>query len=270
VKDILRYGIEAAQALAHAHRRGVIHRDVKTDNLILTEDGILKVTDFGVAQWKNAARITGQGNLLGTAAYMSPEQSQGLNVDPRTDIFSLGVVLFELSTGLLPFDGLYPAAIAYDIIHTPVRSPRAERPDLPEALEGIIYKAMSKSPSDRHERMEALLADLEALQSTLLTAGGSAPAGPGLRRPAGRRTMIAAAAVFVALAAGVVGWRALDSGGAAPARPPAAATRTGPLAIAVLPMENLSNDPNQDYLADGMTEALITNLAKTASAWRSP
>ncbi len=262
VKDILRYGIEAARALAHAHRRGVIHRDVKTDNLILTEDGILKITDFGVARWDAAARITGQGNLLGTAAYMSPEQAQGLSVDPRSDIFSLGVVLFELSTGLLPFDGFYPAAIAYDIIHTPVRSPRASRPDMPEALEHIIYRAMAKSPSDRYARMEDLLTDLEALQNTLLT-GGSAAAQPSLGPRTGRRTMIAAAIVFFALAAGVVGWRTLDNEGAPRTSGAAPSSRGGPLSIAVLPLANLSNDPTQDYLADGMTEALITDLAKT-------
>ncbi len=258
VKDLLRYAIEAARALAHAHRRGVIHRDVKTDNLILTEDGIVKVTDFGVAKWNTGARITGQGHLLGTAAYMSPEQAQGLNVDARSDVFSLGVVLFELSTGRLPFDGLYPAAIAYDIIHTPVRPPRAQRPDLPEALENMIYKAMAKSPADRYERMESFLTDLEALQSALLTGTGS---GPTIASPVRRRRMIAAAAVvFLALAAGVAGWRIVNGGGAPPPTP---AHRSGPLSIAVLPMENLSNDSNQDYLADGMTEALITDLAKS-------
>ena len=257
LREILRYALEAAQALAHAHRRGVIHRDVKTDNMILTEEGSVKVTDFGLARWAGSARITGRGSMLGTAVYMSPEQAQGLEADARSDIFSFGSVLYELAAGKPPFEGLYPAAVAYDIINAPTPSLRAQRPDLPQELEGVTSKALEKKPENRYQSMEDLVADLSSLRDAMISDSGTQPA-PVHARRRGRLHWVAAAAVLLAIALG--GWLWIDR--PAPADVPAPVAAARPISVAVLPLENLSADPGQDYLADGMTEALITNLAK--------
>jgi eukaryotic-like serine/threonine-protein kinase len=263
--DLLRYAVEASEALAHAHRRGVIHRDVKTDNLILTEEGHVKVTDFGLAKWTNSARITSQGSMLGTAAYMSPEQAQGVETDARSDVFSLGVVLFELATSKPPFEGLYPAAVVYDIIHTPTPSVLERRPDLPRPLEKIIHKAMAKSPQERYQSMEDLLADLEALRDSIISGSGNGPAILAAQRSSTRRRarLLASAAVLGTLLVLAAGWRVWKGGPSPFQGTPAASSGVEAISIAVLPLENLSNDPTQEYLADGMTEALITDLAKT-------
>jgi eukaryotic-like serine/threonine-protein kinase len=263
--DLLRYAVEASEALAHAHRRGVIHRDVKTDNLILTEEGHVKVTDFGLAKWTNSARITSQGSMLGTAAYMSPEQAQGVETDARSDVFSLGVVLFELATSKPPFEGLYPAAVVYDIIHTPTPSVLERRPDLPRPLEKIIHKAMAKSPQERYQSMEDLLADLEALRDSIISGSGKGPAMLAAPRSSPRRRarLLASAAVLGTLLVLAAGWRVWKGGPSPFQGTPAASSGVEAISIAVLPLENLSNDPTQEYLADGMTEALITDLAKT-------
>ena len=132
IDEVVRYITEAGQGLAHAHRQGVIHRDIKTENLMLTADGSVKVTDFGLAQWNAVAATTSGHDASGTAAYMSPEQAQGLAIDERSDIFSFGLVLYELLTSETAFPGLYAAAIVYDIINSPTPSVRGKRPDAPD------------------------------------------------------------------------------------------------------------------------------------------
>lgn len=253
IRDVLRYAIQAADALSHAHRRGVVHRDIKTDNMMLTEEGSLKITDFGLAL-RGAGHDTGGAQLQGTAAYMSPEQGQGLDVDERSDVFSFGITLFELATGRVPFEGPHPAAIAYDIIHTPTPSPGSIRKDLPGELERIILKATAKDPAKRYASSEAILADLELLQESYIT--GALPSADDLRQTDRRVWRVAGAAVVILLVLGAAaGW--LSRGGGGP--PP---TAENPLTIAVLPFENLSRDASQDYLAEGLTGSLMTDLAR--------
>ncbi len=254
--DILRFAREAGDGLAHAHRRGVVHRDIKTENMMLSDEGRVKITDFGLAF--RASRETGDSALAaaGTAAYMSPEQGGDGEIDVRSDIFSFGIVLYELAVGKVPFPGPHPAAIAYDIVHTPTPSILKQRPDLPKALDLIIQRATEKRPSDRYQSTDELLADLEAIHRAHTT--GALPRFEPVESSAGwdRRHVAAAiglaAIIAVALAAG---WIRLF--------PPAAPS--GPISIAVLPLENISGDTSQDFLAEGLTEALITDLAKLRS-----
>jgi serine/threonine protein kinase len=160
VDEVVRYATEVGQGLAHAHRQGVIHRDIKTENLLLTADGSVKVTDFGLAQWNTIASTTSGHSASGTAAYMSPEQAQGLAIDERSDIFSFGLVLYELLTGEAAFQGLYVAAVVYDIINSPTPSVLDKRPDTPEHLCRVVERATAKSPDDRYRSMDELFADL--------------------------------------------------------------------------------------------------------------
>ena len=257
LEDILRFAREAASGLAHAHRRGVVHRDIKTENMMLSDEGRVKITDFGLAL-RSAAHDTGSGlAAAGTAPYMSPEQGEAGEVDARSDIFSFGISLFELAAGKPPFEGPHPAAIAYDIVHTPTPSIAQRRPDLPEALDLIIQRATAKRPADRYQTMDELLADLQAIHQVHTT--GSLPRFEPPPKPVSRRAKrvaaaLAAAAVLAAWAAWV-DWGALFD----PGRP------EGPVGVAVLPFENVSGDAAQDFLAEGVTEALITDLAKAPS-----
>lgn len=153
---------EVAAGLGFAHSRGVVHRDVKPGNVLLTRSGQAKVTDFGIARALSSSDedLTQAGSVMGTATYFSPEQAQGLPVDPRSDLYSLGVVLYELVTGRPPFNGDTPLAIAYKHVQDQPAPPSTLMSGLPEALEVIIMKLLSKRPDDRYATAEDLRADL--------------------------------------------------------------------------------------------------------------
>jgi serine/threonine-protein kinase len=154
-------GADVAQALAYAHRHGVIHRDVKPGNVLITEDGIVKVTDFGIARAINTEEsLTQTGAVMGTATYFSPEQAEGMGVDARSDIYSLGVVLFEMVTARPPFMGDTPVAVASKHVRENPPTPREINPAVPPDLEAIILKCLAKSPEYRYATGDDLRVDL--------------------------------------------------------------------------------------------------------------
>ena len=170
VLEVVDSALQIAQGLGHAHRRGVVHRDIKTDNVMLSEEGVLKVTDFGVAKIDVDLGLTEEGSLVGTMAYMSPEQVQGMPVDFRSDIYSFGVVVYELATGQLPFPNFHSAALIYDIINSPPPPIAQFRHDIPPSLERILGACLRKEPAHRPASMGDLAAALEALWNDLRTA----------------------------------------------------------------------------------------------------
>src|SRR5271169_6705538 len=142
---------DVAGALSYAHRHGVVHRDVKPGNVLITEEGIIKVTDFGIARAVNTEEsLTQTGAVMGTATYFSPEQAEGKGVDARSDIYSLGVVLYEMAVGRPPFTGDSPVAVASKHVRDAPVLPRAANAAVPAALEAVIMKAMAKDPDDRY------------------------------------------------------------------------------------------------------------------------
>ncbi|HEY3845216.1 MAG TPA: Stk1 family PASTA domain-containing Ser/Thr kinase [Acidimicrobiales bacterium] len=160
-QQIATIGANVAAALAFAHRHGVVHRDVKPGNVLITADGTVKVTDFGIARAMNTEEsLTQTGAVMGTAAYFSPEQAEGHSVDSRSDIYSLGVVLYEMSVGKPPFTGDSPVAVASKHVRDQPVLPRVANPAVPAALEAVIMKAMAKSPDDRYVNAEEFRADL--------------------------------------------------------------------------------------------------------------
>src|SRR6266540_6087406 len=170
-----------AEALAYAHRRGVIHRDVKPANVLLSHEGDPLLTDFGIAKiYEETLQLTSEGTMIGTPAYMAPEQLQGQPVDARTDIYALGVVLYQALTGECPFMADTPLALALMHIHNPLRPPRQLNPNIPESLERIMLRALAKSPADRFQTADEMA---EALHNALAdvsrpTAVVAAPAAP--------------------------------------------------------------------------------------------
>ncbi len=167
VKKVLEIAIQISEGLASAHEKGIVHRDIKSDNIILTPKGQTKIMDFGLAKLKGASRLTQAGSTVGTAAYMSPEQAQGEDVDHRSDIFSFGVVLYELLTARLPFRGEHQAALIYSVVNENPQ-PLARFNDKVSAdLERIVYKALAKDKEDRYQHVEDMLADLRRERKNL-------------------------------------------------------------------------------------------------------
>ena len=163
---------EIAAALSVAHREGIIHRDTKPANVLLAADGTVKVTDFGIARaWNDSEELTRTGAVIGTATYFSPEQARGDQADERSDIYSLGVVLYEMLTGLPPFTGDSPVSIAYQHVQEPAMLPSADNPDIPHDLERIVMRAMDKTPELRYQSA------LDVREDLLRTLRGAEPIG---------------------------------------------------------------------------------------------
>src|SRR6266498_2379097 len=155
---------EVAGALAVAHARGIVHRDVKPGNVMLTTEGKVKVMDFGIARATAVPSITQTSAVVGTAQYIAPEQAQGLEVDGRTDVYALGCCLYEMVTGQVPFSGPTPVAIAYRHVREEPTPPRALNPDVPPPLERVCLKAMAKRPEDRYQTAAEMQRDLERVR----------------------------------------------------------------------------------------------------------
>ncbi|HLG93889.1 MAG TPA: protein kinase [candidate division Zixibacteria bacterium] len=174
VPEVLDYSLQMAEGLEAAHKKGIIHRDVKPDNILVAVEGRLKIMDFGLAKIRHTTRITTTGTALGTAAYMSPEQARGEFVDARTDLFSLGMIMYEMLAGRHPFAGPetpeHPAAIIYAILHEKPEALAHFAANVPAGLETIILKALEKSPARRYQSAQELAADLRLLVQSPLHA----------------------------------------------------------------------------------------------------
>ncbi|MCX5801854.1 MAG: protein kinase [Candidatus Eisenbacteria bacterium] len=155
--------LQVAEGLQEAHDKGIVHRDIKSENIIVTTKGKVKIIDFGVAKLLRGSEHAETGQRIGTGAYMSPEQLRGEEVDHRADIWSFGVVLYEVFTGHLPFEAEYEQALTYSILHTDPKPISTFRPDFPEMMEHIVRKALQKNKNDRYQSVGALIADLTAV-----------------------------------------------------------------------------------------------------------
>jgi len=151
---------DVCAALAYAHDRGLIHRDIKPGNILLADDGSVKVTDFGIARAVDNETVTRTASVLGTAAYLSPEQAQGLDVDPRSDLYSLGVVLYESLTGRQPFSGDSPVTVAYQHVQEQPRAPRELDPGISTAAEAVTMRALAKNPANRYQYASEMRTDV--------------------------------------------------------------------------------------------------------------
>jgi TolB-like protein/tRNA A-37 threonylcarbamoyl transferase component Bud32 len=245
---------QVAEGLSKAHEAGMVHRDIKPANILITSDGVVKIVDFGLAKLAGQTKLTKTGTTVGTVAYMSPEQAKGESLDHRTDIWSLGVVLYELITGQLPFKSDYEQAVVYSILNETPESITQSRSDAPKELERIVARAMEKQPDKRYQSAKELLADLAKVRERVLRKASPAGANPrtgGSRR--GRRIAWLGAGVAVVALAAYVGVTRFEVG-------PKESEPSGRKKIAVLPFENLGAS-DDEYFADGMTEEITSRLA---------
>ena len=238
--------------LDQAHRRRVLHRDLKPENVILSEDGTPKILDFGLALLTDRSRITREGMSLGTAAYVSPEQARGDPQDERTDIWSLGAVLYEMVAGRRPFKGENPLSVLYQVQNEDPDPLTAIRSDVPMELERIVNKALRKDRSERYLRVEDMLVDLKTLRAHLAVApsSGARTLPDPARRPPRHRILrssigagaLVVAAVLLALQISNRAAGAVDS-------------------LAILPLANAAPDTASEYLGEGISENLINSLS---------
>ena len=267
LEKLLELAVQLADALAAAHRHGVVHRDLKPANIVVSESGQVKVLDFGLARLRPPAAEGPEGDsrlatrsevatgqqVFGTLPYMSPQQIEGKPIDSRSDVFSLGIVLHEMATGQRPFSGDSSASLASSILRDPPPPLADLRPDLPDELGRIVRRCLEKEPDRRYQTATDLRNDLEDLRKQVisreLSRGHARRAGPGVvKRRWGWLT--AATAAVLAVAAIVVYVRTRS-----PAEPPS--TRQS---IVVLPFENLGT-PDDEYFAGGLTEEITSRLA---------
>jgi serine/threonine-protein kinase len=198
VNVAIEYARQILSALRFAHRHGIVHRDIKPHNVLVDSEGRVKVTDFGIAR-AGTSQMTETGSIVGTAQYLSPEQARGGEVDPRSDLYSLGVVLYELLTGKTPFEGETPVEIAMKHLSTTPKPPSKLRPDVPPELDMVVLRALAKNPDDRYQSADEMEADLERVaRGARVSAATVDTATQVLRRPAPAAAEAATAATMIA------------------------------------------------------------------------
>ena len=258
--EIVDLAWQVASGLSAAHERGIIHMDVKPANLMLTSAGTVKILDFGLSRFTSEVdRKSQQGPLMGTVGYMSPERVQGEKTGPESDIWALGVVLYEMATGTRPFEGTNDMSLLYAIVHREITPPIEKVPDLPAELDRVIRRCLVKDRRRRYQSFADMLADLEPLHQSSSSVTVTLPSmpRPDWRRRRRNRRLKWTAAALALVVLGVFLWSALlqqDAGDG-----PALAERRG---VLLLDLRNRSEGSEGDWLGPALAELLISELSQ--------
>jgi TolB-like protein/Tfp pilus assembly protein PilF/tRNA A-37 threonylcarbamoyl transferase component Bud32 len=257
---------QVCEGLAEAHKLGVVHRDLKPQNIMVDEEGNARIMDFGIARSLKIKGITGAGVMIGTPEYMSPEQVQGKDVDQRSDIYSLGIILYELVTGRVPFEGDTPFTIGVKQKSEIPKNPKQINPNIPEDLSGIILKCLEKDKSKRYQTAGEVHSELEKIEKGIPTTERVIPEKKAFTSKeitvtfGLKKALLPILGLLFLVIAAVVIWKIFPKKETAPA---AAAKKS----IAVLPFEDLSQAKNNEYLCDGISETLINALTNIEGLW---
>ena len=249
VEDAIDITIQIAQGLTRAHSKDIIHRDIKPANILMTKDGEVKIIDFGLAKLKGHTMLTKTGTTMGTVAYMSPEQTMGGVVDQRSDIWSLGVMLFEMLTGEQPFKGNYEQAIVYSIMNEQPEFITKIRSEVPLQIEKILERALVKNPEKRFQSMEEMLGELNIAAEEIKGGRSKKTSVFKLGRKQRKFAYRALVVVLIVIVVAIYFWQSRVA-------------EAAPVPIALMPLESLTNEADQEWFTDSMTDALITDLAK--------
>ncbi|MGB3093522.1 MAG: protein kinase [Candidatus Zixiibacteriota bacterium] len=256
VEEVLDIGLQISDGLAKAHQAGIVHRDIKPHNVLIDEEGRAKVCDFGLAKAKTDAMLTRTGTTVGTVAYMSPEQARGEEADQRSDIFSLGVILYEMFTRQLPFKGEHEAAIFHAIINEQPQPPARFNSRVSLELERIVFKALAKDKEERYQHADDLRADLKVESKGMEYAKTASVVRPAEVEKSKKTTTLP----FILAGLGVIVVVLVYLAFLGQKQP--SDLRVGRPSIAVLYLQNMSDSPEDEYFAAGMTEDIITQLSK--------
>ncbi len=239
--------IQIAEGLNKAHQKDIVHRDIKSNNIIITGEGVVKILDFGLAKLKGVTKLTKEGTTLGTVAYMSPEQASGEKVDSRSDIWSLGVLLYEMITGQLPFKGEYEQSIMYAIMNEEPEPVTGLRTGVLPELEHILNKSLTKNFHHRYQHMDELVSELQCLQEKLDKKKVPLPT----QKKIPRKQIFVISGVILTVVALVIILGILSK---------KTTSEPSRKMLVVLPFENLGH-PEDEYFTDGMHEEITTRLA---------
>ncbi len=259
--EVLDLAVQIAEGVRAAHEHGVVHRDIKPDNIMITTDRRVKITDFGLARWTGASTLTKSGTRLGSTYYMSPEQAETRRVDARTDIFSIGVILYELFCKRRPFEGDNEAVIIYNLVNSQPQPLARYCRDASESVEWIVMKCLAKNPDERYQSAADLVADLKRARHELQS-GGSIAHPSGLHRRSWIRRH-----PTVAIGASILASLVL-AGGLVPQARIAVLTGLGLMTsesrtyLAVIPFAGVGEDPPSQSVLDGLLETLTSKLTQ--------